>query len=202
MKARAFSVLELLNLLRTKYGDGLEQELERAMEFAAITSVDDDVETKQAVQKVGNKTIYNGIETKLSQLAEEGYTVEAISNFSALWKVLSIKDQDNSKFRISFAKSGSGFYDDSKGGRGKNQLIYTENPSKKTSGIKFWFKSNTGLVNKCYENYAAKYNLAEKRELFYISKDSKDLIFESSLFEVLGKEKYQNLLTDIANEIN
>jgi hypothetical protein len=202
LKARAFSVLELLNLLRTKYGDGLEQELERAMEFAAITSVDDDVETKQAVQKVGNKTIYNGIETKLSQLAEEGYTVEAISNFSSLWKVLSIKDQDNSKFRISFAKSGSGFYDDSKGGRGKNQLIYTENPSKKTSGIKFWFKRNTGLVNKCYENYAAKYNLGEKKELFYISKDSKDLIFESSLFEVLGKEKYQNLLTDIANEIN
>jgi hypothetical protein len=202
LKARAFSVLELLNLLRTKYGENLEQELEKAMEFAAITSVDDDVETKQAVQKVGNKTIYNGIETKLSQLAEEGYAVEAISNFSALWKVLSIKEQDNSKFRISFAKSGSGFYDDSKGGRGKNQLIYTENPSKKTLGVKFWFKSNTGLVNKCYENYAAKYNLGEKKELFYISKDSKDLIFESSLFEVLGKEKYQNLLTDIANEIN
>ena len=125
LKSRAFSVLELLNLLRSKYGDDLEQELERAMEFAAITSVDDDIETKQAVQKVGNKTIYNGIETKLSQLAEEGYAAEAISNFSALWSVLNIKNENNSKFRISFAKSGSGFYDDSKGGRGKNQLIYT-----------------------------------------------------------------------------
>ncbi len=202
LKSRAFSVLELLNLLRSKYGDDLEQELERAMEFAAITSVDDDIETKQAVQKVGNKTIYNGIETKLSQLAEEGYAAEAISNFSALWSVLNIKNENNSKFRISFAKSGSGFYDDSKGGRGKNQLIYTENPSKKTLGVKFWFKSNTGLVNKCYENYASKYNLSEYKEIFYISKDSKDLIFESSLFEVLGKEKYQNLLNDIANEIN
>jgi hypothetical protein len=202
LKARAFSVLELLNLLRTKYGEDLEQELERAMEFAAITSVDDDVETKQAVQKVGNKTIYNGIETKLSQLMEEGYVVDAINNFSSLWKVLSDKEQINSKFRISFAKSGCGFYDDSKGGRGKNQLIYCDNPSKKSLGIKFSLKSNTGLVKKCFENYATKYNLTEYKDLFYISKDSKDLIFESSLFEVLGKDNYKGLLTDIANEIN
>lgn len=202
LKARAFSVLELLNLLRTKYGEDLEQELERAMEFAAITSVDDDVETKQAVQKVGNKTIYNGIETKLSQLMEEGYVVDAINNFSSLWKVLSDKEQINSKFRISFAKSGCGFYDDSKGGRGKNQLIYCDNPSKKSLGIKFSLKSNTGLVKKCFENYATKYNLTEYKDLFYISKDSKDLIFESLLFEVLGKDNYKGLLTDIANEIN
>lgn len=202
LKARAFSVLELLNLLRTKYGDGLEQELEKAMEFAAITSVDDDVETKQAVQKVGNKTIYNGIETKLSQLVEEGLTADAVNNFSSLWKVLSDKQQINSKFRISFAKTGSGFYDDSKGGRGNNQLIYSTNPSKKTFGIRIWLKSNTGLVNKCYKTYTEKYNLGENKELFFITKDSKDLIFESSLFEVLGKEKYQNLLIDIANEIN
>lgn len=202
LKARAFSVLELLNLLRTKYGEDLEQELERAMEFAAITSVDDDVETKQAVQKVGNKTIYNGIETKLSQLMEEGYVVDAINNFSSLWEVLSDKEQINSKFRISFAKSGCGFYDDSKGGRGKNQLIYCDNPSKKSLGIKFSLKSNTGLVKKCFENYATKYNLTEYKDLFYISKDSKDLIFESSLFEVLGKDNYKGLLTDIANEID
>ena len=66
------------------------------MQFAAITSVDDDVETKQAVQKVGNKTIYNGIETKLAQLMEEGYVVDAINNFSSLWKSLSDKEQNNS----------------------------------------------------------------------------------------------------------
>lgn len=200
LKARAFSVIELLNLLRTKYGDTLEQELERAMEFAAITSVDDDVETKQAVQKVGNKTIYNGIDSKLTQLNEEGYVLDAIDNFSSLWKVLSDKEQNNSKYRISFAKSGCGFYDDSKGGRGKNQLIYCDNPSKKTLGVKIWFKNNTGLVKKCFDNYVAKYNLSDS-ESFYISKD-KDLILESSLYEILGKEKYRNLLSDLANEIN
>lgn len=200
LKARAFSVLELLNLLRTKYGEDLEQELEKAMEFAAITSVDDDVETKQAVQKVGNKTIYNGIETKLSQLAEEGYSVDAINNFSSLWTILSGKEQNNPNFRISFAKSGCGFYDDSKGGRGKNQLIYCDNPSKKTLGMKFSLKSNTGLVKKCFEQYGTKYNI-NSSESFYISKE-KDLIFESNLYEILGKENYKNLVTDIANEIN
>lgn len=199
LKARAFSVLELLNLLRIKFGDGLEQELENAMEFAAITSVDDDVETKQAVQKIGNKTIYIGIESKIIQLSEEGYVADAVSNFSCLWNILSEKEQSHSKFRISFAKSGCGFYDDSKGGRGKNQLVYCDNPSKKTLGMKFYLKSNTGLVTKCFEQFGAKYNLISS-DSFYISKD-KDLIFESNLIELLGTEKYRNLLTDIANEI-
>jgi len=199
LKARAFSVLELLNLLRLKYGDALEQELENAMEFAAITSVDDDVETKQAVQKIGNKTIYIGIESKINQLNEEGFVAEAVTNFSSLWNILSEKEQNNSKFRISFAKSGCGFYDDSKGGRGKNQLIYSDNPSKKTLGMKFYLKNNTGLVKKCFEQYGAKYNLVSS-DSFFISKD-KDLIFESNLIELLGTEKYRNLLTDIANEI-
>lgn len=199
LKARAFSVLELLNLLREKYGDNLEQELERAMEFAAITSVDDDVETKQAVQKVGNKTIYNGIDSKLIQLQEEGYVADAIDNYSSLWKVLSDKEQNNSKYRISFAKSGCGFYDDSIGGRGKNQLVYCDNPSKKTQGMKIYFKGNTGLVKKCFESYGATYNI-KSSESFYISKEN-DLILESNLFEILGKEKYRNLLSDIANEI-
>jgi hypothetical protein len=169
------------------------------MEFAAITSVDDDVETKQAVQKIGNKTIYIGIESKINQLNEEGFSSDSIANFSSLWTPLSEKEQNNSKFRISFAKSGCGFYDDSKGGRGKNQLIYCDNPSKKTLGMKFYLKSNTGLVNKCFEQYGAKYNLVSS-ESFYISKD-KDLIFESNLIEILGTEKYRNLVSEIANEI-
>jgi hypothetical protein len=60
-------------------------------------------------------------------------------------------------------------------------------------------KSNTGLVNKCFEQYGTKYNLISS-ESFFISKD-KDLIFESNLIELLGTEKYRNLLMDIANEI-
>lgn len=98
-----------------------------------------------------------------------------------------------------FAYKNQLSHDDSKGGRGKNQLIYSDNPSKKTLGMKFYLKSNTGLVNKCYEQYGTKYNLISS-ESFYISKD-KDLIFESNLIEHLGIEKYRNLLADIAKEI-
>ena len=51
-----FDALALFNTLRDKYGDSLTDELEDAMEFAAITGVDDDAAGKQAVMKVGNKT--------------------------------------------------------------------------------------------------------------------------------------------------
>jgi hypothetical protein len=51
------------------------------MTFASITSVDDDIETKQAVQKVGNKTIFDGVETKLTQLKEEGYVDQAMQHY-------------------------------------------------------------------------------------------------------------------------
>ena len=88
LKSRSFSLLELLNLLRDRYKDTLEEELDHAMAFASITSVDDDVEAKQAVQKVGNKTIFDGVETKLSQLNEEGYVNQAVQNYADLWKPL------------------------------------------------------------------------------------------------------------------
>lgn len=202
LKARAFSVLELLNLLRTKYGDNLEQELERAMEFAAITSVDDDVESKQAVLKVGNKTIYNGIENKLSQLAEEGYTLEAIDNWNKFWSILNEKTLTNTNLKISFARTGCGFYDNSLGSRGKNQLFYTDNPSKKYLGLKINMQKNTGKVNACFDRYTEKYNLSKFKESFYIENKENKLVLEPSLYELLGKEDYHNLLRDIANEVN
>ena len=58
------------------------------MAFASITSVDDDMEAKQAVQKVGNKTIFDGLDTKLSQLQSEGFPDQAIHNFKSLWEPL------------------------------------------------------------------------------------------------------------------
>ena len=58
IKAKAFSILELLNLLRDRYKETLMEQIDAAMAFASITSVDDDVESKQAVQKIGNKTVF------------------------------------------------------------------------------------------------------------------------------------------------
>ena len=196
LKAKAFSVNQLLNLLRDKYKDTLVEEVEAAMAFASITSVDDDVESKQAVQKVGNKTIFSGLETKLVQLSDEGFPTEAINNYNALWSILEQKLND--KYRISFAKTGTSFNDESKVGRGNKQLIYCTNPSKKALGMKIWVKNNTGKSNLLFEKLKAKYNLHES-ELIYISKQ-KDLILEYSLSIEIG-DRYHSLLADIVDEI-
>jgi hypothetical protein len=198
LRARAFSVLELLNLLRDKYNETLEDELETAMTFASITSVDDDVETKQAVQKVGNKTIFDGLQTKLSQLAEEGFTDQAVKNYAALWSPLSEAEKNNTKYRISFAKTGSTFNDETRVGRGKKQLIYCRNPSKKALGMKIDVKKNTGKVSSLFENIKSMYNLQESENL-YISKE-KDLILEPGLYIEL-QEKYKDLMKQIVSEI-
>ena len=198
LRARAFSVLELLNLLRNKYKDTLEDELETAMTFASITSVDDDVETKQAVQKVGNKTIFDGIQTKLLQLAEEGFTDQAVKNYAALWSPLSEAEKNNTKYRISFAKTGSSFNDETRAGRGKKQLIYCSNPSKKALGMKIWVKKNTGKVSSLFENIKSTYNLQESENI-YISKD-KDLIIEYNAYSEL-KENYSEMMEYIVQQI-
>jgi hypothetical protein len=198
LRARAFSVLELLNLLRNKYKDTLENELETAMTFASITSVDDDVETKQAVQKVGNKTIFDGVQTKLLQLAEEGFTEQAVKNYAALWSPLSDAEKNNTKYRISFAKTGSSFNDETRVGRGKKQLIYCSNPSKKALGMKIWVKKNTGKVSSLFESIKSTYNLQESENI-YISKD-KDLIIEYNAYSEL-KENYSELMEYIVQQI-
>jgi hypothetical protein len=198
LKSRSFALLELLNILRDKYKDTLEEELDQAMTFASITSVDDDIETKQAVQKVGNKTIFDGVETKLTQLKEEGYVDQAIKNYAALWSPLSEAEKNNTKYRISFAKTGTSFNDETRVGRGKKQLIYCSNPSRKALGMKIWVKKNTGKVSSLFENIKSTYNLQESENI-YISKD-KDLIIEYNAYSEL-KENYSELMEYIVQQI-
>ena len=199
LKSRSFALLELLNLLRVKYKDTLEEELDQAMAFASITSVDDDIETKQAVQKVGNKTIFDGVETKLTQFNEEDYSDQAVQNFAALWQPLSqIVEENKDRYRISFAKTGTSFNDETKLGRGNQQLIYCSNPSKKALGMKIWIKSNTGKTKAMYEEMKAQLNL-EGSENISISK-SKDLVLEYGLYIYL-KDRYNDLMQYIVKQI-
>lgn len=199
LKSRAFAVLELLNLLRDKYKDTLEEELESAMAFASITSVDDDVETKQAVQKVGNKTIFDGVETKLLQLSEAGFPDQAVINYGDLWNPLSNKQTENpNKYRISFAKTGTSFNDETRIGRGNQQLIYCSNPSKKALGMKIWVKNNSGKVNEIHQHIISKYGL-EESEFLFIS-DQQDLVIDYNIYSELG-ESYKSMMEDIVSKI-
>jgi hypothetical protein len=199
LKSRSFSLLELLNLLRDRYKDTLEEELDHAMAFASITSVDDDVEAKQAVQKVGNKTIFDGVDSKLSQLSEEGYVNQAIQNYADLWKPLNeIKEKDKDKYRISFAKTGTSFNDETRLGRGKKQLIYCSNPSRKALGMKIWVKANTGKAKSMYQEILTKFNLEESKNIS-ISKQ-KDLVLEYGIY-LETKERYPELMQFIVSQI-
>ena len=198
LKARAFSVLELLNLIRDKFKDNLEDEIQNAMNFASITSVDDDIETKQAVQKVGNKTIYDGIATKLSQLKEEGYSEEAIRNYQLLWEPLFNTLNENSKFGISLAKAGASFNDKSKPGKGNQQFLYSNNPSKKFQAMKFCIRNNVPNIKAIYEQLASSYGLQENSNMYL---DKKDGVYcEPELYVDLGS-RYPNFIQDVINII-
>jgi len=198
LKARAFSVLELLNLIRDKFKDNLEDEIQNAMNFASITSVDDDIETKQAVQKVGNKTIYDGIATKLSQLKEEGYSEEAIRNYQLLWEPLFNTLNENSKFGISLAKTGASFNDKSKPGKGNQQFLYSNNPSKKFQAMKFCIRNNVPNIKAVYEQLASSYGLQENSNMYL---DKKDGVYcEPELYVDLGS-RYPNFIQDVINII-
>jgi hypothetical protein len=200
LKSRSFSLLELLNVLREKYKEELVGQISNAMTFAAITSVDDDISTKQEVQKIGNKTIYGGLDTKLTQLTEEGFDNVSIELFSAFWSVLDQKASSDSKYRISYAKTGCGFYNEALGGRGKTQLIYCKNPSRAAKGYKLWVKSNNKNVSALYDELKATYAL-DNQETFYRSKNG-DLMIEANLYGQLGREQYLSLLQHLASKIN
>ena len=198
LRSRAFSVLELLNLLRDKYGESLEDELDHAMTFASITSVDDDLETKQAVQKVGNKTIFDGVETKLNQLIEEGYPDQAVAHYGALWNVLNEHANRDSKYAFSFAKTGTSFNDTSRGGRGTQQIIYCSNPSKKTFGMKFYVKHNSEIARELYTELCSKFNLNESTNLFVHEKEGLTLD-QGLVFEL--RDNYEEMLKYIADRV-
>lgn len=194
LKARAFSVLELFNMIREKFGNDLNVYLEKAMEFAAITNVDDDMSAKQEVQKIGNKTVYKGLETKLNQLAELGFNAVSIEAYNEFWTPLEKLTASDSRYRISFAKSGSGFYNETYS-RGKNQLFYCNNPSKGAIGTKIWVKRNIGKVKE-YKAFLESTYCLENSESIYISNE-KDLILEPGLFNELGETRYKELLSGL-----
>ena len=99
---------------------------------------------------------------------------------------------------LSFAKTGTSFNDETKLGRGNQQLIYCSNPSKKALGMKIWIKSNTGKTKAMYEEMKAQFNL-EGSENISISK-SKDLVLEYGLYIDL-KDRYNDLMQYIVKQI-
>jgi hypothetical protein len=57
LKSKVFCILELLNTLKSHFIENLEDSIQIAMEFAAITSVDDSHDAKQNIIQIGEKRI-------------------------------------------------------------------------------------------------------------------------------------------------
>jgi hypothetical protein len=202
LKSRAFEALSLLNFLRDKFGDNLNNEIEGAMEFAAITSVDDDASGKQAAMKAGHKTVFAGLEPKLAQMKEAGFNTDGVKAFSALMTCPFERAQSDEKYRMSFAKTGSAFYNDNASSVGERQMLYVCNPGKRSPGIKFWLKKNSGITNEIKNHLFGLLGINEIGETNLLSHDKKnDFILEAGLCEKLGSKNYLELLTHISTRV-
>ena len=139
MKSRAFSALELLNLLKNKFDNNISEVMQKALAFASITSIDDNQDSKQDIIQIGNSRIrFSGLETKKEQLLNAGCNREALK----IWElVFSEIDSSLSKIgdKINYAKTVTSYYRwiDSKKQK-SIQTIYFVDPST-TPGFKLFF---------------------------------------------------------------
>lgn len=199
LKSKVYSLLELLNETRSNFGSHLEDKLDSALAFAAITSVDDNVDGKQAIQKVGNKTKFGGLDIKLEQLRAEGFSEESVENYKALWQILTnAADKHKDFFAFSLAKTGASFNDLRKKGRGNQQLIYCTNPSTKTQGMTVYLKKNLTNLNGLLSELKSKFPHLEGGIMVHFDAENKDVIVENSL---ASDKSYRDVLQFIAQEV-
>ena len=197
MKSKVFSVIELLNLLREKYKETLEEEILESMTFASMTSVDDDIETKQAVQKVGNKTIYDGVDSKLIQLREEQADEESVVAWGNIWSRLEGESKENDKYRVSLAKTGCSFNNDSSK-HGNKQLFYSGNPRKR-GGFRIWVKFKAKLI---LDTVKLEFSLSESENISRkIGGGSSYIKIETGFYNEVGSEKFNKITSRIIDLI-
>lgn len=204
LKARAFDVLKILNLLRDIFKDNLQEEIEKAMEFASITSVDDDAESKQATQKIGNKIIFSGLEHKLEQLKELGMNSDGIESYRIIVNFLNVNSEGKNRYRLVLAKTESSFNLQLAGSKSK-PLIYFRNPQKRSYGLGMTVNENSGVVDELY-SYILGILGKEKSEnlslgIEYKGKKYHNLAIRPKLADELGVEKYHQLLLDVLKRV-
>lgn len=197
MKARVTGILELLNLLRSTFEDSLSVQLEQAMEFAAITSVDDDASTKQAIQQSGSRIRFTGIDLKVEQLKEQGVREDGIEIWRHLWDRLDKLAAPNGHFSINYAKTASTLYDLRKGKSDKQQ-IYVVNPVKTSLGYHIWIKKGTGKTAQIHDRLTRE-GIEGLTDSVSLVKD--DLYFNMKLASTIGKERFNRVIDIVLDEL-
>ena len=109
LKVKCYSILELLNYLRknsVKDEDKLSDELTSVLEFASITNVDDDLATKQAVNKVGARTYYEGIDGYIENSKKPKELGDLIKDFDRKLKDVYSEKINSGDIIVDYSKTG------------------------------------------------------------------------------------------------
>ncbi len=109
LKVKCYSILELLNYLRknaVKEEDKLSDELTSVLEFASITNVDDDLATKQAVNKVGARTYFEGIDGYIQNNKKPKEWGDLITEIDKTLKKLYSDKIQNGHILVDYSKTG------------------------------------------------------------------------------------------------
>ena len=194
LRSRATSILELMNLLRDHFKDSVIDSVERALEIAAITSVDDNAESKQAFQKCGNRIHFDSIDAKLIQLNENKINPENIELWRYLWEPLERMVKEDSNFQINFAKTACTLYYLNKE-KSKKQILYVYNPSKKLLGMRIYIRYSDELIEKVYKHILS-YGKDIPKGFIKMNLPG-ELVLENQLAGLFGKQNFMKIFDEI-----
>lgn len=192
-KSKVFHALELLNLIKDNFADKLQEELESAITFAAITNVDDNIQSKQEITKVGNKIIYGGLDVKIKELENIGYDEESIKLYTLIWSPINDYCLNNPNYKINFTKSATTLYNLNEKDKKNQQKIFYNNPSKKHKGSKMFIKGELKKLNDFHDKLMSLFPDSSQKD-FVKNDEYKVVVVEPSLYSVAGNE-YEAFIT-------
>lgn len=195
LKSRAFSILELLNTLSDFFEEELTDYISEAMEFASMTAVDDHQESKQAWKKVGNKTLFNGLESKKKALRDWGANESALQAYSLIWDVLE-KEIPNSGGSINFAASATTIRLPRK--EKDSVYFYCKNPAKKSPAMRMWVKWGA-QTHADVKAFISEHGLSVDQEISF--GDGGGIVVEIKLLTKLGANVYNDFLKMITTKV-
>jgi len=197
LKSKSFDILMLLNLLREQYGESLLEIIDSVMEFAAITNVDDDIESRQATQK-GKWVSFDSLALKIAQLKEIGCGPEAIDAYTKILSPLLEAAKEFGHFKVNLAKTAVSLSDARVSGSAK-AVMYIENLGKKAMHPKIVIAVSSGLTEELHQ-YILDQNPSVSEKHVVIDKNHA-LILATSLAANIGKDKYDELIAYILSRL-
>ena len=176
-----------------------ESELENflnTLSFSAITANTHEDVRADKTQVIGNIQRFNDLDSKLTQLSNDGVSENALKFYKLLFDLLSEAAKTRDYIRIHHAKTLASVGDMRlKDGKGRN-VMYVDNPVKKTGG--FWLiVSEEGGSLEIYKEICDMLDQNTTKSIDFI-KDTW-VRFTPSLVKEVGEEQYFKILEKTVN---